>query len=480
MYNEKPDIKKMFERPTDPTAGRMHSDRKYWGNTRTLDQKELDKYMTAMNKQMDARGSGHSILISGRKLPVSLLNGADIKASKNVKLLDIESFQDTFGKKAKRKKPKVGAFSYEALVKKAHEKQQKYDVEKDRDLHKSDIIDDKVMHVDKRIEAGQSKRIWEELYKVIDASDVIIQVIDARDPMGTRTKHVEEHLKRNHPNKHLVLILNKCDLIPTSVTSKWLKILSKEYPTLAYKASITNPFGKGTLIQLLRQFDNFHKNKQCISVGFVGYPNVGKSSIINSLRKKQVCKVAPIPGETKIWQYVTMTKRIYLIDCPGIVYNTGDTETETVLKSVVRAEKLSDPDVHIQAILDRTDHAHICEVYGVPQWENAEDFLEQLGRKTGKLKKGGESNQNAVAKQVIVDWQRGRIRFMVHPSQSQIEEAERKEKPVYNPALLVDLHKKGDDEDKLIIEDDDELPDEGDIGDEDDDIVSDDEAQDQE
>lgn len=314
MYDEKPDYKKMFEESADPNAGRLYSNRKYWGNTRTLDQKELDKYMTAMNKKMEARGSGHSILISGRKLPVSLLNGTNIKVSKHVKLLDIESFEDTFGNKAKRKKPKVGSYSYDSMIKKAFESQEKYDEDKDKDLHRFDMIESKDQVLDRRVEAGQSKRIWEELYKVIDSSDVLIQVIDARDPMGTRTRHVEDHLRKNHPNKHLILVLNKCDLIPTSVTSRWLKILSKEYPTLAYKASINNPFGKGTLIQLLRQFDNFHKNKKSISVGFIGYPNVGKSSIINSLRKKAVSKVSPVPGETRHWQYVTMTKRIYLID----------------------------------------------------------------------------------------------------------------------------------------------------------------------
>ena len=79
--------------------------------------------------------------------------------------------------------------------------------------------------------------------------------------------------------------------------------------------------------------------------------------------------------------------------------------------------------------------------------------MEKLGKKTGKLRKGGEANINAVAKQVIVDWQRGRVRYMVHPSKSQLEEAERKEKPVYNPALLVDLYKKGED-DELILEED--------------------------
>lgn len=53
------------------------------------------------------------------------------------------------------------------------------------------------------------------------------------------------------------------------------------------------------------------------------------------VRSPQVCKVAPIPGETKVWQYITLTKRIFLIDCPGVVYQNRDTETDVVLKGVV-------------------------------------------------------------------------------------------------------------------------------------------------
>ena len=65
---------------------------------------------------------------------------------------------------------------------------------------------------------GLSKRIWEELYKVIDSSDVLLYVLDARNPDGTRNKSMEEHLKKNCPSKHLIFLLNKCDLVPTSVT----------------------------------------------------------------------------------------------------------------------------------------------------------------------------------------------------------------------------------------------------------------------
>ena len=105
---------------------------------------------------------------------------------------------------------------------------------------------------------------------------------------------------------------------------------------------------------MLKQFDLLHKDKKNISVGFIGYPNVGKSSVINTLKKKQVCKVAPIPGETKVWQYISMTKRIYLIDCPGIVYDPGESLTDKVLKAVVRAEKVPDPEIYIDAILAKT------------------------------------------------------------------------------------------------------------------------------
>lgn len=62
------------------------------------------------------------------------------------------------------------------------------------------------------------------------------------------------------------------------------------------------------------------------------YEIAGKSSVINTLRSKKVCKVAPIAGETKVWQYITLMRRIFLIDCPGVVFPTGETDEEKVLK----------------------------------------------------------------------------------------------------------------------------------------------------
>ena len=111
-------------------------------------------------------------------------------------------------------------------------------------------------------------------------------------------------MRKEKKYKHFVLILNKCDLVPLWVTARWLQVLSKDYPTIAFHASVNHPFGKGNVISLLRQFARLHnvthrgskRTKTPISVGIVGYPNVGKSSLINTLRCKAVCKVAPIPG----------------------------------------------------------------------------------------------------------------------------------------------------------------------------------------
>lgn len=197
-------------------------------------------------------------------------------------------------------------------------------------------------------------------------------------------------------------------------------------------ASINNSFGKGALIQLLRQFSVLHSDKKQISVGFIGYPNTGKSSIINTLKKKKVCTVAPIPGETKVWQYITLMKRIYLIDCPGIVpVSAKDSDTATVLKGVVRVENLATPAEHIPALLERVRPEYIERTYGLEHredgWhgeEGAHIMLSAIAKKSGKLLKGGETDNESAAKMVLNDWIRGKIPYFVAPPAKPVKEGE--------------------------------------------------------
>jgi ribosome biogenesis GTPase A len=68
------------------------------------------------------------------------------------------------------------------------------------------------------------------------------------------------------------------------------------------------------------QFSKLHSDKKQISVGFIGYLNVGNSFVINTLPIKKVYKWTPIAGETKVWQHITLLRRIFLIDCSGAVF----------------------------------------------------------------------------------------------------------------------------------------------------------------
>ncbi len=199
-----------------------------------------------------------------------------------------------------------------------------------------------------------------------------------------------------------------------------MRTLSTEYPTLAFHASITNSFGKGSLIQLLRQFSSLHASRKQISVGFIGYPNTGKSSIINTLRKKKVCNVAPIPGETKVWQYITMMRRIYLIDCPGVVPpSTTDSEEDILLRGVVRVENVQNPGQYIEAVLKRCKPHHIERTYGVRATGSATELLDALARKGGRLLKGGETDVDGVAKMILNDFLRGKLPWFTVPPKTE-------------------------------------------------------------
>ncbi|KAL7424356.1 GTPase required for pre-60S ribosomal subunit nuclear export and maturation [Cryptotrichosporon argae] len=403
--------------------GRIQPDRRWFGNTRVISQTALDHFRTALQAQ---KADPYSVLLKRNKLPMGLLEDESKQAAKKVHIVDVESFKDTFGPKAQRKRPRLDIGSIEELG----ESSAKADGERSDEPSVEAYHEASSLAREPIYAKGTSRRIWGELYKVLDSSDVVVHVLDARDPLGTRCKPVVEYLRKEKAHKHLVYVLNKVDLVPTWVTARWVKHLSLSAPTIAFHASINNSFGKGSLIQLLRQFSVLHSDKKQISVGFIGYPNVGKSSIINTLKKKKVCTVAPIPGETKIWQYITLMRRIYLIDCPGIVpVSAKDSDTDTVLKGVVRVENLATPAEHVPVLLERVRQEYIARTYGLdlPEqgWageEGAARLLSAIAKKSGKLLKGGEPDQEAAAKMMLNDWIRGKIPFFVPPPSNPAKE----------------------------------------------------------
>ena len=223
---------------------RVEPNRKWFGNTRVISQDALSSFREAMAERAS---DPYQVLLKTNKLPLSLIH--DGKGKNGLKQhrakIEVESapFGDTFGPKAQRKRVKLGVGSLEDLAGETVKMQDDYleRLEQAKELSGNagqedaagEAVPEEAILTTARepiFSKGQSKRIWNELYKVIDSSDVVIHVLDARDPLGTRCHSVEKYIREEAPHKHLIFVLNKCDLVPTGVAVSLIPFLRLAAP----------------------------------------------------------------------------------------------------------------------------------------------------------------------------------------------------------------------------------------------------------
>jgi len=139
-----------------------------------------------------------------------------------------------------------------------------------------------------------------------------------------------------------------------------------------------NGIGVENLLNILKNYARItgeSKIKQKITVGVIGYPNVGKSSLINSLKKCRAAAVGNTPGITKSMQEINLDKNIILIDSPGVVLNTTDSADSLILRSAIKIEELADPVRPVEALLGRVDNNELLKFYRIGSFKNVDDFL---------------------------------------------------------------------------------------------------------
>lgn len=242
------------------------------------------------------------------------------------------------------------------------------------------------------------KSFWKTVNDVIKQSDVILEVLDARLIDETRNSEIEEKIK--NAGKKLIHVVNKIDLIDKNELKEKLKELSNP-------VFISSRERLGTT--RLRNKIMEAGKKEKILVGVVGYPNTGKSSVINALAGARKARTSSSAGFTKGIQKIKASERVMLLDTPGVFPFEEKDEVKHALIGSKNVQDIKDPDltaIELIKILKGKVERH----YGVKITDNFEETLENIALKMHKFKKGNIPDIDNAAREIIMNWQRGKIR----------------------------------------------------------------------
>uniref|UniRef100_A0A803LXL9 CP-type G domain-containing protein n=1 Tax=Chenopodium quinoa TaxID=63459 RepID=A0A803LXL9_CHEQI len=318
--------------------------------------------------------------------------------------------------------------------------------------------------------------IWRQLWRVVERSDLIVMVVDARNPLFYRCPDLEAYVQEVDEHKRTMLLINKADLLPYSIRLKWAKyfhdhgILFVFWSAKAASAALegkmlsvpkhmqedtlqesedvdTKIYGRDELLDRL-QFEaeeimrlrksgpeaasssHFHSSvgnagvhlaSNGVTVGFVGYPNVGKSSTINALVGAKRAGVTNTPGKTKHFQTLIISDKLTLCDCPGLVFPSfTSSRYEMIACGVLPIDRMTAHRDAVQVVADKVPRHVIEEVYKItlpkpkpyePQSRPplAAELLRAYCASRGYTSSSGLPDETRASRQMLKDYIDGKL-----------------------------------------------------------------------
>ncbi|KAM2700811.1 hypothetical protein EV2_002702 [Malus domestica] len=309
--------------------------------------------------------------------------------------------------------------------------------------------------------------IWRQLWRVVERSDLLVMVVDARDPLFYRCPDLEVYAREVDKHKRTMLLVNKADLLPLSVREKWANYFcSQDILFVFWSAKAATAATEGKNLSSLWTEDNLHESEDPdtkiygriellarlqseaeeivrlrksgssdsrsgsvggnsassnVVVGFVGYPNVGKSSTINALVGQKKTGVTSTPGKTKHFQTLIMSDELMLCDCPGLVFPSfSSSRHEMIASGVLPIDRMTENREAVQVVANRVPRHVIETVYRIdlPKPKSYElqsrpplaaEFLRAYCASRGYVASSGLPDETKAARQILKDYIDGKL-----------------------------------------------------------------------
>lgn len=245
---------------------------------------------------------------------------------------------------------------------------------------------------------------WATANKVLGEADIILLILDARMPGLSMNREIKD--KVEGMGKKIVYVYNKIDLI----SKEQLDFLRQNNPDAFFVSGIGNVGISKLKISL--QIIGKRIGRENPKVGLVGYPNVGKSAIINAMAKRARAAVSSVAGTTKGIQWIK-AGGLSVLDSPGVI-PFEDRNMKLGILGAKNPEKLKNPIKVAYEIIDmflNENRKGFEEHYKIKFSEDKDEVLLEIGKKKGYLMRGGIVDEKKTALSIIHDWQKGKLRL---------------------------------------------------------------------